>query len=160
VRWWPRLIETLLGIENQPYPQGWLTNKKMTDHNNYDVVELFSRAWPWMSPNQRQRASHTVAKMLDWCLEHSVRDTGEIINPDKGDMVPDSYYWAASFFDTIGFFKQRKRFWTSGPLPGDPKAIRKGMIELLRRFNPDLTVVDNTLERLGAGVRPWSSAIL
>ena len=25
--------------------------------------------------------------MLDWCLEYSVRDTGEIINPDKGDMV-------------------------------------------------------------------------
>jgi hypothetical protein len=42
--------------------------------------------------------------MLDWCLEYSVRDTGEIINPDKGDMVMDSYYFAAAFLDTIGYF--------------------------------------------------------
>lgn len=160
VRSWPKLTETLLAIENQPYPQGWLTNNKMSDHNNYDVVELFSRGWPWMSPDQRQRASQAIAKMLGWCLVNSVRSTGEIINPDKGDMVPDSYYWAAAFFDTIGFFEQRKRFWASGPMPVDPEPIRKGMIEQLRRFNQDLTVVDNTLERLGANVRPWSSAIL
>jgi hypothetical protein len=160
VRWWPTLIETLLGIERQPYPQGWLTNHQLTDHNNYDVVELFSRAWPRMSPNQRQQASGAVARMLDWCLANSIRDTGEIPTPDKGDMAPDSYYWAAAFFDTIGYFNQRKRFWTSGPLPGNPERIRDGMIKQLRRFNSDLTMVDDTLERLGAGVRPWSSAIL
>jgi hypothetical protein len=34
------------------------------------------------------------------------------------------------------------------------------MIAQLNRFNPDLTVVDDTLERLGAGPRPWSNAIL
>jgi hypothetical protein len=159
VRWWPKLIETLLRIERQPYPQGWLTNNQMTDHNNYDVVELFSRAWPWMSPLQRQRASAAVTKMLDWCLANSVRD-GEIPAPDKGDMACDAYYWAASFFDTIGYFDQRKRFWTSAPLPSSPERIKAGMIEQLRRFSPDLTMVDDTLERLGAGVRPWSSAIL
>jgi hypothetical protein len=34
------------------------------------------------------------------------------------------------------------------------------MIAQLTRFNSDLTVVDDTLERLGAGPRPWSNAIL
>jgi hypothetical protein len=34
------------------------------------------------------------------------------------------------------------------------------MIARLNRFNPDLTVVDDTLERLGAGRRPWSNVIL
>src|ERR1700751_5809788 len=34
VRWWQRLIDTLLGMKDQQYPQGWLENSKMTDHNN------------------------------------------------------------------------------------------------------------------------------
>jgi len=159
VRWWPALIETLLGTKKQQYPQGWLENSKMTDHNNYDVVELFYRGWKHMHPSQRLRASQAVAEMLQWCLENSVRITGEVVNPDKGDMVPDSYYFTAAFLDTIGFFDRSKRFWADEPLP-DPEPIRKGMIVQLSRFNSDLTVVDDTLERLGAGPRPWSNAIL
>jgi hypothetical protein len=49
----------------------------MSDHNNYDVVELFFRGWQHMLPDQRQQASQDVAKMLNWCLNSSVRDTGE-----------------------------------------------------------------------------------
>jgi hypothetical protein len=57
VRWWPTLIETLLGMKDKFYPQGWLENGKMTDYNNYDVVELFYRGWPLIGPDHRQRAS-------------------------------------------------------------------------------------------------------
>jgi hypothetical protein len=161
VRWWPRLIDTLLGMRDQQYPQGWLENSKMTDHNNYDVVELFSHGWPHLRPDQRRQASQEIAKMLDWCLSKSVRDTGELINPDKGDMIPDSYYFAAAFLDTIGYFDKTKRFWADkGTLPADTEPLRKAMIAQLSRFNSDLTVVDDTLERLGAGPRPWSNAIL
>ncbi len=161
VRWWQRLIDTLLAIKDQQYPEGWLENSKMSDHNNYDVVELFFRGWPHMRADQRRQASQEVAKMLDWCLEYSVRDTGEIINPDKGDMVIDSYYFAAAFLDTIGYFDTRKRFWADkGQVPTDTEPLRKAMIGQLNRFNSDLTVVDDTLERLGAGHRAWSNAIL
>jgi len=161
VRWWPLLVDTLLGMKDQQYPEGWLENSKMTDHNNYDVVELFSRGWPHLRLDQRQKASQEIANMLDWCLQKSVRCTGEIIYPDKGDMVIDSYYFAAAFLDTIGYFDQTKRFWVDkGVLPADTEPLRKAMIAQLSRFNPDLTVVDDTLERLGAGPRPWSNAIL
>jgi hypothetical protein len=161
VRWWPLLVDTLLDIKNQQYPEGWLENSKMTDHNNYDVVELFSRAWSHLRPDQRQMASREIERMLNWCLQKSVRCTGEIINPDKGDMVTDSYYFAAAFLDTIGYFDQTKRFWADkGVLSADTEPLRKAMIDQLSRFNSDLTVVDDTLERLGAGPRPWSNAIL
>ncbi|MBV9203248.1 MAG: hypothetical protein JO320_08975 [Alphaproteobacteria bacterium] len=162
VRWWPQLIDTLLAIKDQQYPQGWLEkNSKMSDHNNYDVAELFFRGWPYMRPDQRRQASQEVAKMLKWCLEFSVRDTGEVINPDKGDMVMDSYYFAAAFLDTIGYFDTSRRFWAGkGQLPADTEPLRKAMIAQLARFNSDLTVVDDTRERLGAGPRPWSNAIL
>ncbi len=161
VRWWPLMIDTLLEIKNNQYPQGWLENSKMTDHNNYDVVELFSRAWSHMRPDQRRQASLEIKKMVDWCLENSVRPTGELINPDKGDMVIDSYYFAAAFLDTVGYFNIQKRFWVDkGVLLADTEPLRKAMIAQLTRFNTDLTVVDDTLERLGAGPRAWSNAIL
>ena len=161
VRWWQRLIDTLLAIKDRQYPEGWLENSKMSDHNNYDVVELFFRGWPHMRADQRRQASQVVGKMLKWCLEYSVRDTGEIINPDKGDMVMDSYYFAAAFLDTIGYFDASKRFSADkGQVPTDTEPLRKAMIAQLNRFNPDLTVVDDTLERLGAGPRAWSNAIL
>src|SRR5215467_3062255 len=78
------------------------------------------------------------------CLKYSVRDTGEVINPDKGDMVIDSYYFAAAFLDTIGYFDKSKRFWADkGVLPADTEPLRTAMIAQLSRFNQDLTVVDD-----------------
>jgi hypothetical protein len=63
--------------------------------------------------------------------------------------------------DTIGYFDQTKRFWADkGVLPVDTEPLRTAMIAQLSRFNQDLTVVDDTLERLGARRRPWSNAIL
>ena len=73
VRWWPRLIDTLLTIKGLRYPQGWLERGElMTDHNNYDFVELFYRAWPYMRPDQRLLASQEIRKMVDWYLAESI----------------------------------------------------------------------------------------
>lgn len=80
-------------------------------------------------------------------------------SPDKGDMAPDSYYFAAAFLDTIGFLDRRKRFWSDRPFPGSD-AIRTGMLRELRRFNPNLTMVNDTLERLDEAVRPVTNAVL
>jgi len=159
VRRWPTLIETLLAMKGERYPQGWLENGKMTDHNNYDVVELFHRGWPQMEADQRRMASEAVAEMLEWCLKESVSPEGKVRHPDKGDLAPDSYYFAAAFLDTIGFFDRSKRFWTDEPLP-DAEPIKTGMMGELRKFSPNLTVVNDALERLGAGARPFSNAVL
>jgi hypothetical protein len=160
IRWWPLLIDTLLSMRDRLYPEGWLDQGKMTDHNNYDVVELFHRGWPAMrSWQQRRVASAAVREMLDWCLAESVASDGSIPNPDIGDMVPDSYYFAAAFLDTIGFFDRHKRFWTEQEFP-DADRLRLAMIGQMRQFNPNLTVVADTLERLQAGRRPHSNALL
>ena len=159
VRWWPTLIETLLAMKDQRYPQGWLENGKMSDHNNYDVAELFYRGWSRMEVDQRRMASEAVSKMFEWCLAESVTPEGKVSQPDKGDLAPDSYYFAAAFLDTIGFFDRNKRFWTDQPLP-NAEPIRTGMIRELRKFNPSLTVINDALERLGAGARPFTNAVL
>ena len=160
IRWWPQLIDTLLAIRNGPYPQGWLAGGKlMTDHNNYDVVELFRRGWRHMRPDQRKLAAEAVEKMRNWCLHHSVSPKGKITNPDKGDPIPDSYYFAAAFLDTVGFFYTTKKFWTEKPLP-DPTAIKSGMVAELKKFNPYYTVVDDALSRIGGRLHPWTNAVL
>jgi hypothetical protein len=159
VRWWPTVIETLLAMKDQQYPQGWLEDGKMTDHNNYDVADLFYRGWPQMEVEQRQMASEAVSQMFDWCLDKSVTPEGKVRHIDKGDLAPDSYYFSAAFLDTIGFFDRTKKFWTDRPLP-DAGPIRTGMIRELKKFNANLTVVQDALERLGAGARPLSNAVL
>jgi hypothetical protein len=161
VRWWPMLIDTLLAMRNGTYPEGWLdSGTRMSDHNNYDVVELFYRGWNRMRPDQRAQASAIVKGLLAWCLEKSVRSDGSLIDPDRSDPIPDAFYWTASFLDTIGYFDRSKRFWTAEELPGDPAKLRSGMIELLKNFNPYYTEIDDTLIRLGAQLHPWTSAIL
>jgi hypothetical protein len=160
IRCWPQLIETLLAIRNLPYPQGWLDPSGMTDHNNYDVVELFHRGWRHMEPEQRAAAATVIKEMLSWCLTNSVSSDGNIPHPDQGDPIPDSYYFAAAFLDTVGFFDPRKKFWTKETLP-DSAAVKAGMTAQLKKFNPYYTVVDDALSRLDARVHhPWTNAVL
>jgi hypothetical protein len=161
VRWWPNLIDTLLAMKTGTYPQGWLDGgTAMSDHNNYDVAELFYRGWIQMVPRQRKAASAAVNEMTNWCLGGSVKDDGSLVSPDKSDPIPDSFYYAASFLDTIGYFNKQKRFWTAAVLPGDPAKIRTGMIAQLKIFNPYYTEIDDALVRLGAPEHPWTNAIL
>jgi hypothetical protein len=112
-----------------------------------------------MLPSQRREAGTHIAHMVRWCLSRSLDRDGVLFNPDQGDQIPDSYYFAAAFLDTIGFFDPAKKFWTAHDLP-DWRPIKTGVIAELSRFHPDLTVVDDALERLGGSVRPWSNAIL
>lgn len=160
VRWWPKLIGTLLAMRKGRYPQGWLNEgRTMSDHNNYDVVELFHRGWNGMEPHQRAAASAAVDQLSAWCLGGSVRQDGSLVAPDRSDPIPDSFYYAASFLDTVGFFDPAKRFWTQKALP-DPGPIKNGMIALLKNFNPYYTEIDDALARLGAATHPWTNAVL
>jgi hypothetical protein len=161
VRCWPKLIDTLLEMRTGTYPEGWLdSGTTMSDHNNYDVAELFHRGWIWMRPRQREAASAATADLLNWCLKHSVTADGNLLSPDQSDPIPDSFYYAASFLDTIGYFDKAKRFWSGNPLPGDPVKIRAGIIAQVKKFSAYYTEIDDTLVRLGAPEHPWTNAVL
>jgi hypothetical protein len=82
------------------------------------------------------------------------------VSPDKSDPIPDAFYYAASFLDTIGYFDKGKRFWTPATPSGDPMKIKAGMIAQLKKFNPYYTEVDDALHRLGATEHPWTNAVL
>jgi hypothetical protein len=73
----------------------------MSDHNNYDVVELLYRGWPHMLPSQRREAGTHIAHMLRWCLSRSLDRDGVLFNRDQGDQIPDSYYFEPRFLTPL-----------------------------------------------------------
>ncbi len=75
---WPQLIDTLIEIREDRYPNGWLDDNGLTNHNNYDVVVLFQLGWPQMRPAQRERARREIARLLSWCLETAIAEDGAV----------------------------------------------------------------------------------
>ena len=45
INYWQQLIDTLLEIRDDRYPNGWLDDEGLTTHNNYDVATLFKLGW-------------------------------------------------------------------------------------------------------------------
>lgn len=147
IGYWPQLIDTLLAIREERYPNGWLDDEGMTSHNNYDVAVLFSLGWPQMRPDQRDRAGHELARLVDWCLETAIAPDGTVLARAVGESLPDSYYFAIAFLDTVGFFDPAKRFWTDR---GFPRAamLRDRLEHRVRALHPNDPMVPLALARL------------
>jgi hypothetical protein len=120
IGYWPQLIDTLLSIRDRRYPNGWLDEIGMTNHNNYDVAVLLQFGWPHMRPDQRRRAEQELTRLLDWCLTTAISPNGEIVARAAGESLPESYYFTTAFLDTVGYFDRAKRFWTEMEFPNAP----------------------------------------
>jgi hypothetical protein len=144
---WEKLADALLRIKSDTYPNGWLDSDGMTNHNNYDVVALFKWGWPQMRTDQRQAASAEIAAMLDWCLTKSILPDGTVQPTESGDSVPDNYYFAAAFLETIGYFDAGKRFWTDRTLPDGGK-LRDQLRQQVESFDHSNPLVPAALRRL------------
>jgi hypothetical protein len=112
IGYWPQLIDTLIGIRDERYPNGWLDEVGLTSHNNYDVAVLFQLGWPHMRADQRCRATQELARLLDWCVATAIAPDGAIRARAIGESLPESYYFTIAFLDTVGYFDRAKRFWT------------------------------------------------
>lgn len=144
---WPRLIDTLLAIRDERYPNGWLDDEGMTSHNNYDVAVLFGLGWPQMRPDQRDRASDELARLLDWCLETAIAADGTILARAVGESLPDSYYFAIAFLDAVGFFDPKKRFWTDRSF-AHAEVLRVRLQDRVGALHPNDPMVPMALARL------------
>jgi hypothetical protein len=135
---WPRLIDTLITIREDRYPNGWLDDNGLTNHNNYDVAVLFQLGWPRLRPDQRERARYEIARLLSWCLETAIAADGAVAARAAGESLPESYYFAVAFLDTLGYFDPAKRFWTDREFPEAPalRAQLERQIRLLPRGDP------------------------
>jgi hypothetical protein len=151
IGYWPELIDTLLAIRDDRYPYGWLDDNGLTNHNNYDVAVLLQLGWPQMRPDQRRRAAQELGRLTDWCLTTAIAPDGAIRARAPSESLPESYYFAVAFLDTIGYFEPKKRFWTERAFPEAP-AIRaqiERQLLALPQSNPMVRMARERLSRSG-----------
>jgi hypothetical protein len=149
IGYWPQLIDTLLEIRDDPYPNGWLDNAGMSNHNNYDVVTLFQLGWREMRADQRRRGSREIDRLLDWCVKTAIASDGRVVMRARSESLPESYYFAVAFLDVIGYFDPAKRFWTDRAFPEAP-ALRALIERQVRQLHQGDPMVRMALARLAA----------
>ena len=147
IGYWPELIDTLLAIRDERYPYGWLDENGLSNHNNYDVAVLFQLGWPQMRPDQRRRAAQELDRLTDWCLNTAIASDGTIRVRAASESLPESYYFAVAFLDTVGYFEPAGRFWTARAFPEAP-AVRERLARQLLTLLQSHPMVRMARERL------------
>jgi hypothetical protein len=147
IGYWPQLIDTLITIRDRRYPNGWLDESGLTNHNNYDVAMLFRLGWPRMRPDQRVCGGREIDRLLDWCLMRAIAPDGRVVSRAVAESLPESYYFAVAFLDTVGFFDPAKRFWTGRDFP-EAAPLRVRIEHQLLRLNQADPMTRMTLDRL------------
>jgi hypothetical protein len=147
IGYWPELIDTLIEIRDDRYPNGWLDEEGLTNHNNYDVATLFQLGWPKLRADQRQHARAELDRLLGWCLATAIAPDGTVVARAKSESLSESYYFTIAFLDTVGYFDPAKRFWTDRALPEAP-ALRARLERHVRRLHERDPMARMALERL------------
>jgi hypothetical protein len=152
IGYWPQLVDTLFAIRDHRYPNGWLDEIGLTNHNNYDVAVLLQLGWPHMRADQHRRANQELAGLLDWCLTTAISPDGEIVARAVGESLPESYYFTIAFLDTVGYFDAFRRFWTELDFPEAP-AVRERLKDRVLMLPQNDPMVRMAYERLGRADR-------
>jgi hypothetical protein len=147
IGYWPQLIDTLIEIRDDRYPNGWLDDKGLTNHNNYDVATLFQLGWPELRADQRRRARTELDRLLDWCLATAIISDGTVVARAKSESLSESYYFTIAFLDTVGYFDPAKRFWTDRAFLEAP-TLRTQLERHVRRLHDGDPMARMALERL------------
>jgi len=147
IGYWPKLIDTLLEIRGDRYPNGWLDDEGLTNHNNYDVATLFQLGWAEMRTDQRLRARAELDRLLGWCLATAIAPDGTVVARAKSESLAEGYYFTIAFLDTVGYFDPAKRFWTDLAFPEAP-ALRTRLETHVRRLHRGDPMARMALERL------------
>ena len=152
IGYWPQLIDTLIEIRDDRYPNGWLDEEGLTNHNNYDVATLFQLGWPELRVDQRQHARAQLGCLLDWCLATAIAPDGTVAARAKSESLSESYYFTVAFLDTVGYFERAKRFWTKLDFP-EASAVRERLKDRLSTLPQSDQMVRMACERLGRADR-------
>jgi hypothetical protein len=147
IGYWPELIDTLIAIRNDRYPNGWLDEAGMTNHNNYDVATLFQLGWPEMRGDQRLRARSELDRLVGWCLATAIAPDGTVVARAKSESLAEGYYFTIAFLDTVGYFDPAKRFWTDRGFAEAP-ALRARLERHVLQLHQGDPMARMALERL------------
>jgi hypothetical protein len=143
---WPALIETLLRIRDVPYPNGWLSDGRLTAHHAYDVATMCAHGWPRVGAEQQGRVADQIGAMLEALVGSTVADPlADTRTPNE--TMAESCYFLTAFLDVTGYFEPARRFWTKAEFPRAAK-LAACLRQRLRQLNPDEPMVQMALARL------------
>jgi hypothetical protein len=124
VEHWPQILETTAAIESERYPYGWRHNGRYNNHNLYDVAKIYKFGWPYMSEAEKSEVRAKIESMTKWSLENTLGpDYTFKHDPTFSDSLADEYYFGISFFDVVGYWQPKRRFWTEAPIAQDAAAM-------------------------------------
>jgi hypothetical protein len=142
------LADTLFAIRTSRYPYGWRDQGKQNNHHAYDVARLLRRAWPYMTPEQKSRATAELTIMVARSLNVSIRPDGRFDDEPYASPA-EAYYFGVSFLDEVGFFRASRRFWT--PLEvSDAESLRSVLRQHLLEMDQRNAMVTAALRKLDA----------
>jgi hypothetical protein len=147
IGYWPELVDTLIAIRDDRYPNGWLDDDGMTSHNNYDVATLFQLGWPAMREDQRRLARDELDRLVGWCLASAIAADGRVVARAKSESLAEGYYFTIAFLDTVGYFDPAKCFWTDRGFPEAP-ALRTKLDRHVLQLHQGDPMARMALERL------------
>jgi hypothetical protein len=147
IGYWPELIDTLIRIRGERYPNGWLDEDGMTNHNNYDVATLIQLGWPMMREDQRRRVRAELDRLVGWCLATAIAPDGRVVARAKSESLAESYYFTVAFLATVGYFDPTKRFWTDRAFP-EALLLQDQLARHVSRLNQGDPMTRMALERL------------
>ena len=87
--------------------------------------------------------------MIEWSLENTlVPDDTFAHDPTFSDSLADEYYFGISFFDVVGYWQPKRRFWTNAPVDEDAAARCCRLKQRLTEFDFEGWAADGAMSKL------------
>lgn len=142
------LAETLFAMRTSRYPYGWRDEGKQNNHHAYDVARLLRRTWPYMTAEQKARATAELTVMVARSLSVSLRSDGHF-DDEPYTSPAEAYYFGVSFLDEVGYFRPSRRFWAPMETT-DAEALRATLQQQLQKMDQRNAMVTAALRKLTA----------
>jgi hypothetical protein len=143
-----KLVRKTLRIRDRPYPFGWHDRGTQNNHHSYDVVRLLRFGWPQMTMEEKAKAQAELFIITARARRLSVNGVGEFdMRPYSS--VDEAYYFGASLFDEIGYFRKSKRFWIEWE-PEDSQELRALILASMDRLKVNSPMMEGARRKLMA----------
>jgi len=147
---------TTLALKDLPFPHGWFDDKGYPwNHNNMDIVTIFSYGWQYMSPDNRATVAKEIEFMLNYSLTNSLQPNGQFKFLVVDDSPSTAEYFGCAFLGRSGFFNDTRRFWTNETFPDSPKIQKlietyiRGQLKVVPPNSSDYVYLLNALTEIG-----------
>lgn len=147
VKYLDKIAAATFSNRKKPYPTGLMESGEYTTHHLYDAARLWRLGWRRLDDKIKAEISKEISKMLDWCLKTVLQPDGSFKISPADDSLSDAFYFGVSFLDEVGYFNEKKRFWTSRKFAHAKKDYSR-ILKKIRSLPIKDSMIKSALEKL------------